>query len=221
MLNHPTCHLRHLALILLLVFSLNASFAQSFAALTIIPSGRQSFDITTGVTTLADGGEIIDKTEKLSLVAANIELNEAEFISATTANVDGEFGSFSTESLYIDVLNQRLETSAVELSYKNLVITADSLILFLDTDIAKLSGNVTSSSPEFSASAIFINLETGFALLGSPFVFQNGPLVLRQENAGKQLQLSPRELEDGNLNYQASSQVEESVLANFSPYMTP
>jgi len=206
---------------LLLMMGFFVSQSQSFAALTIIPTGAQAIDIATGITRLPEGGQIIDTVEKLTLNAKQLELKEGEFISAERVTVEGEFGSFSSGTLFVDMVSRKLETGAVELKYKNLLINASKLVLFLDTDIAQLSGNVLSDAPNFTAEGILIDLETGDALLTSPFVFSNGPLVLKQDNIGKQLQLSPNEQEDGTLSYQASSQIEERILETFSPYMIP
>jgi hypothetical protein len=44
-----------------------AAPAADFAALTVIPYGRQSYDIATGLTVLADGGEVQDRERGISL----------------------------------------------------------------------------------------------------------------------------------------------------------
>jgi hypothetical protein len=195
--------------------------SQSFAALTVVPTGQQTFDISTGVTDLPEGGKIIDESQKLSLSAEQMSFKEGSFIKAAKATVTGEFGSLNSPSIFIDLSTQELNADTVELHYKNIVITGTHLKLFLKPNIARLDTEVSSSDPQFIASSLLINLKTGDALLVSPYSFQNGPLALKQENEGKNLQLSPVEAEDGSLSYQASSVVEENLLASFEPYLNP
>ena len=146
-------------------------FAQTFAALTIESAGRQTFDIATNTTYLPDGGKIIDETAKLSLSASDITYQEASFIKASGALVQGEFGSLQGTLMNIDVSAQILTAEAITLDYRNLVVTADSIVIYLGPDIARLSGNVQSADPSFTASSLIINLKTGYGLLLSPFSY--------------------------------------------------
>ncbi len=199
----------------------NLGVAQTFAALTIESAGQQTFDIATNTTYLPDGGKIIDETAKLTLEGSDITYQEGSFIKASTALVLGEFGSLKSPAMNIDIPSQQLTASSVTLDYKNLVVTADQITIYLGPDIARLSGNVQSGDPNFSSASLIINLKTGYGLLMSPFTYQNGPLVLKQESSDKNLQLTPLDNGDGSLTYQASSVIEPPVLESLSSYINP
>lgn len=197
------------------------STAQSFAALSIEAFGRQSYDIATNITHLPDGGRIIDEVNKLVLNASEISYHQGVFIKASEATIQGEFGALSSPYLEIDLPSQTLTGDSIALSYKNLALSAKHILLFLGPNIARLEDEVISLDPSFVANSLIINLKTGFGILLSPFSYQNGPLVLKQESSDKNLQLSPSENADGSLSYQASSIIDPSLLESFRPYLKP
>lgn len=205
----------------LLAFGILVSHAQSFANFTVIPTGDQIYDLATSTTDLPQGGSIIDQTNKLTLSANTMKYQEGVFINATGAYLEGEFGSLTSPYLRFDLANQLLSTDTLELSYKNLIVTATTMSLYTRPSIAKLEGNVLSNNPSFEASGLIINLKTGFAFLLSPFEYQNGPLALRQETPGRNLQLSPVEQADGTVVYQATSVIDPALLESFGPYLNP
>ncbi len=210
-----------LILFYLLTFVIFAAQAQTFANFTVIPTGDQIYDLATSTTDLPQGGSIIDQTNKLSLSANQMKYQEGVYINAAGAYLEGEFGSLTTANLRFDLSNQLLTTDTLELSYRNLLVTATTMSLYTRQNIAKLEGNVISNNPSFEASGLVINLKTGFAFLLSPFEYQNGPLALRQESTGRNLQLSPVEQADGTIVYQASSVIDPALLESFSPYLNP
>lgn len=212
---------KYMANLVLILLPFSLAGAQSFAALTVESAGQQTFDIATNTTYLPDGGKIIDETAKLSLTGTNITYQEGTYIEAMGADVQGEFGSLQSPHMLITIPEQTLRAEAVTLNYKNLVVTADSIIIHLGPDIAKLSGNVQSDDPNFSSSSLVINLKTGFGLILSPFSYVNGPLVLKQESSDKNLQLSPIDNGDGTVNYQASSVIDQGLLESLGPYLNP
>ena len=212
---------RLLILFYIVSFGVFTAQAQSFANFTVIPTGDQIYDLATSTTDLPQGGSIIDQSNKLTLSANTMKYQEGIFINATGAYLEGEFGSLTTPNLRFDLANQLLSTDSLELSYKNLIVTATTMRLYTRPSIAKLEGRVLSSNPSFEASGLVINLKTGFAFLLSPFEYQNGPLALRQETPGRNLQLSPVEQEDGSIIYQATSVIDPALLESFSPYLSP
>ncbi len=208
-------------LIYVLTFATVTAHAQSFANFTVIPTGDQIYDLATSTTDLPQGGSIIDQTNKLNLSANTMKYQEGVFINATGAYLEGEFGSLTTPNLRFDLANQLLSTDTLELSYRNLVVTATTMSLYTRPSIARLEGNVISTNPSFEASGLVINLKTGFAFLLSPFEYQNGPLALRQETPGRNLQLSPVAQGDGTIVYQATSVIDPALLESFGPYLNP
>jgi hypothetical protein len=191
--------------------------AESFAALTVIPTGQQQFDISTGVTTLPEGGRVLDKETGLALEAAFVRYSEGGFIEAAGSTVEGKFGTLTASSIYVDVANQTISASgSLQLNYRLLSLSAERLTIYLQPDIAVLSGNVQSLDPSFSVTKLLINLKTQQALLVSPYVYQNGPLSLQQTSEGQLLQLIPIE---GS--YNASTVISEDLQASLAPFLLP
>jgi hypothetical protein len=196
-------------------------FAESFAALTVTPFGQQQFDIATGISTLAAGGQIIDKETNLKLEASFVRYLEGGFIEATGSTVMGKFGTLTAESLYVDVAAQSISASGeLHFLYSNLNLTANALNIYLTPDVAVLEGNVQSANPNFSVNKLVIYLKTQQALLVSPYVYQNGPLTLQQDAAGELLQLLP-EGSGESLSYNASTIISEEILAVLGSFLSP
>ena len=190
--------------------------AQSFAALTVTPLGEQNFDLSTGITTLPEGGEVIDKETGLELSAGFIRYEEGGFIEAESAQVVGEFGALSASTLFVDAKAQRISASGgVELSYNDLALASDALEIYLEPDVVVLEGGVTSETPDFDSERVLIYLKTEQALLVSPYIYVNGPLSLRQAGADKLLQITPQ----NGTSYSASSTVDEALVGALAPYL--
>lgn len=194
--------------------------AETFAALTIHPFGAQRLDIVTGVTTLADGGEIIVADSGVALRAAFIEYLEGEFIETTEAEVSGRFGTLKAEALRID-LSQHLITAGQTLliTPDGLELRADQLELYLETNIALLSGEVTSSAPAFSAAELAVVLSEQRALLVSPYRYEDGLFVLQQQATGELLQLTQQNGGGQEAVFNATTTINEDLLTLLTPYL--
>src|SRR5690606_39950184 len=74
----------------------------AFAALVITSHGRQVFDITTGLTTLPDGGRIYDALTDVEVEAALIEYVEGQYIDASDRKsvVEGKRGEVKGTGQY-------------------------------------------------------------------------------------------------------------------------
>jgi hypothetical protein len=191
--------------------------AESFAALTVVPHGQQQLDISTGITTLPEGGYIVDKETGLILDAAFVRYSEGGFIEATGSSVQGKFGTLTASSLYVDVVAQTITASGtLQLNYSGLSLSADHLLIYLQPDVAVLSGSVKSADPALSTSNMLINLKTQQALLVSPYSYQSGSLTFEQTVAGQLLQLASV---DGN--YNASTVISEDLQASLAPFLMP
>ena len=199
---------------------LGVTLAQSFAALSVTPRGSQNFDLSTNITTLAEGGLVVDKETGLELEADFIRYEEGGFIEAQAAAVLGEFGSLESDKLYVDSLEDViLAEGGVTLLYNELSLTADALTVYLEPDVVILQGNVKSDLPSFESEGLAIYLASEQALLLSPYSYTSGPLRLRQPSAGKQLQLNPRDAAQGAMSYDASSSVTPELLSQLEPYL--
>jgi hypothetical protein len=205
-------------LALLTCFILTSAFAQGFAAFTVTPAGAQEMDIDTGITTLPEGGQIIDTERELTLNATFISYKDGEFIEAKGGTSDGPFGLLEAAELRLEVAtNTIIATGGISLTKDGLALTADNLTLELDSNIAVLSGNIKNTEPAFEAAAIVIKVGKGYALLASPF--NNGIASITQDSPGSLLQLKQIENEDGTFSYNVSAKIDEAINTELSPYL--
>ena len=207
------------AAVITLLFTLPLAQADNLAALTIIPAGSEQFDISTGLTTLPEGGEVIDAKRKLNLRSGFMRYEENKFIETQDAVVTGKFGTLRAETLTID-LEKNVIAASGELSLEStsMLVTAQALDLFLDADVARLQGEVSSLSPEFQAQTLLLKLNEPGALIMSPYQVQNGPLILTQKNSGHLLQLHQEKVGETYI-YNPSTEVEASLLNAFAAFM--
>ncbi|MGL4609724.1 MAG: hypothetical protein ACRCYY_08570 [Trueperaceae bacterium] len=203
---------------LLLCFS--TSLAQNIAALTVNPAGNSELDIDTGITTLAEGGEIIDTERELTLNAKFIRYKDGEFIEASGGTSEGTFGLLEAAELRLEAATNIITaTGGISLTKDGLSLSADTLTLDLNTSIAVLAGNVKSTKPAFETSAIVVKQGGGYALLTSPYRYEDSITEVIQENPGNQLQLQQIENEDGTFDYNFSTKLEEAIAAELTPYL--
>ncbi len=188
---------------------------QDFAALTIRPSGPEELDLATGVTTLPQGGEIAYRNEGVTLSGAFIRYLEGDFIEVEEASVAGDFGLLRAPRLRFDVVAQTLQAEGgAVFSGEALELSADTLSLDLQNDVAALGGNVTSKSPELTGERALIDLAEPRGLLVGPYRYQNGPVGLTGA-AGELLALSW----DGAGALSANSQVPVALQTRFAAYL--
>jgi hypothetical protein len=207
-------------LALFIVFISASSFAQGIAALTVNPTGEQQMDISTGITTLPEGGEIIDTGRDLKLNATFISYKEGEFVEAKGGTSEGPFGLLQAPELRLEVATNTITaTGGISLTKDGLALTADSLTLELGSSIAVLSGHIKNTEPAFEAAAIVMKVGAGYALLASPFTYTNGFASIKQDNPGSLLQLKQLENEDGTFSYNVSAELDETINTELSPYL--
>jgi len=207
------------ALLLCLFLTLPLAQAEDLAALTIIPAGSEQFDISTGLTTLPEGGEVIDAKRKLNLNSAYIRYEDNKFIETQDSVVTGKFGTLRAETLRID-LEQNIITASGELSFENadMLVTAQALDLFLDDDVARLQGDVSSLAPAFEAQVLLLRLNKPGVLLMSPYQVENGPFTLTQRGDGDLLQLRSKQVGETYI-YNPSTDIEPLLLSVMTPFM--
>ena len=188
---------------------------QDFAALTIRPSGPEELDLTTGVTTLPQGGEIGYRAENVTLKGNFIRYLEGDFVEVRGATVMGDFGHLRAPQLRFDVGAQTLEAKGgATFSGEALELTAATLLLDLESDTAVLEGDVTSETPELTAQRVLVDLTGSQGLLVGPYTYQNGPIGLKG-GADKLLALSW----DVSGALSADSQVPAALQARFAAYL--
>ena len=188
---------------------------QDFAALNIVPSGPEELDLTTGVTTLPQGGEIGYRAENVTLQGNFIRYLEGDFVEVRGATVTGDFGHLRAPQLRFDVGAQTLQAEGgATFAGEALELTAATLSLDLESDTAVLEGDVTSETPELTAQRVLVDLTGSQGLLVGPYTYQNGPVGLKGA-AGKLLALSW----DASGALSADSQVPAALQTRFAPYL--
>ncbi len=208
----------YLSVMLLILHVCLIAQAQSFAALTVSPTGTQVFDISTGITTLPEGGTILDKEANLRLVAASIRYAEGGFIQASQVTVEGRFGNLQAEDLYVDITAQTIQaTGSLSLAYQALDLTGERLTIYIQADVMVLEAAV-SGQPQFTGQMLIVQLERQQAFLVAPYSFQDGLVTLRQSSAGQLLQLSQQEVQ-GSVRYAASTTIQGDLLAELLAYL--
>ena len=200
------------ATVLLLIRS---AAPEDFAALSIRPDGPEELDLTTGVTTLPQGGEIVYRDEGVALEGSFIRYLEGDFIEVEGATVAGDFGTLRAPRLRFDVNAQTLQAEGgAVFSGEALELSTDVLSLSLRDDVAVLEGNVTNRDPELSSERALIDLAQPQGLLVGPYSYQNGPVGLTGA-AGNLLALSW----DTSGALSANSQVPAALQTRFAAYL--
>ena len=213
-LQHHLQALCRACIYLVLISSL--SLAQ-FASLTITPNGDSQLDITTGITTLPQGGTIVDKSRGITLTASFIEYKDDTFVKAQTAHAEGFFGLLNTPEFYLDTTQNIITASGgITLGQDGLSLSANNLTLYLANGIAVLSGNVNNQAPSFQAATLVLRIGAGYALLVSPFNYQD---ILSKDEAGSLVQLNQTKEADGSFTYSISATPDEAVQVELSPYI--
>lgn len=192
---------------------------EAFAALVITSHGRQVFDITTGLTTLPDGGRIYDARTNVDVEATLIEYVEGQYIDASGVVVSGEFGSFQADSMHVDLVDSVLSASGdLWLARDGLTVTAGSLQYFADQDVMVFNGGVKGTEPDFYADRLLLDVATGDVLLDGRYTFAGAVFTLRSPEAGGQLHLRPQMLGEEYV-YAAATEVSPELLRRFSAYL--
>lgn len=204
------------ALTALLLAGVGLAAGAPFAALTVTPAGAQSYDLTTGVTTLADGGTVVDQNTGVTLHAAMIQYVDGVYIDAKGASVVGSFGTLSAASVHIDI-KAGIMTASGKLSLKRdaLSVTAAGVRYDANNQIVDFKGPVTGTAPDFRADRVLLDADNGNVLLIGNYRFSEGPLLLQAPKGGGRLQLIFHHV-NGTPVYDASTQVSPPLLARFS-----
>lgn len=193
-----------------------ATAAAPFAALTVTPRGAQEYDISTGVTTLPDGGSIIDEDTGVSLAAKQITYLDGSYIEARGASVSGAFGRLTAATLHIDVKTGVLTASGdLSLARDALTLKAGKLTYYATRRVADFSGTVTGTSPAFRADRLLLDALSGNVLLLGDYRYAGAAFTLRAPEGGGRLELTLHQV-DGVPVYDAATDVSPGLLARFA-----
>lgn len=190
-----------------------------FAALDVRSNGKQVIDITTGITTLPDGGSVIDKETGVSFTAGHIEYLDGAFIEATGVQLEGAFGKLAAERVRIDISDSTLLASGdLVLSRAGLQVVAKELHYYAVHEIAVFEGGVTGNEPNFNAERVLLDVRSGDVLLDGQYSFAGELFTMNSPADGGQLEL--RLVENGDLvTYSAATEVSAALLERFRAYL--
>ena len=175
----------------LLFFALSVALAAAFAAFTVEPAGDQVVDLATGVTTLPDGGRLVDAETGLALEAPFIAYQEGVFVRAKKARMTTEKVHFFAEKLDYDVKKgvARLE-GGVRLDSPWIEgLKAPRARYYPEPGVAVLEGGVAAKKPDFAAKTLVADLKKRLALLLGEFRFADPELGVVLKGKGKNARL--------------------------------
>ncbi len=206
------------AVLVIVIMAVAAACAETapFAALTVTPDGPQRYDITTGVTTLPQGGTVVDQDTGVTLKAASMQYVEGASIDAKDASVTGSFGRLTATSIHIDVPAGTLRASGdLQLVRDGLRLQADALRFDAGREVVDFTGPVTGASPAFRADRVLLDAKSGDVLLLGQYRFRQGALTLTSPTGGGRLELHFHQI-DGKPVYDAATEASPTLLARFS-----
>ena len=185
----------------------------------MIAHGDQVFDLATGVTTLPQGGEVVDREGELRLVGETIRYRDGEFIEAEGVRVEGRFGTATAERLRVDVTTDVLEAAGgLTVERDGLRLQAGELRYDAEAEVVRFAGGVRADDPAFEAAAAVLDLQSGAIVLVGPYEFQDGLFTLRGPAEGALLELVPVETDAGT-DYAAASEVSAELAARLGPFL--
>lgn len=209
-----------LAALLIVTLFPSVGFAQKpFAALTVEANGRQQYDLTTGVTTMPDGGVITDLSTGVHLEARSIVYLAGAYVEATGASVEGSFGRVTAGSLHLDLVSGVLSAAGeLQLVREGLLVTAGALNYDASIEVAEFSGGVTSLEPEFRADRVLLDVRSGDVLLTGEYDFHDTLFTLVSPEGGGRLELR-FVMVDGVARYDVATEVRPELLERFAHYL--
>ncbi len=202
-----------------LLFMLLPALAASFAAFTVEPAGDQVVDLATGVTTLPEGGRLVDAERGVALTAEFIEYKEGEFVRARGARlVHGDL-RFEAGRLAYDVAREvvRLEGGVAFSSPRLSGLVAQSGRLYLKDGVAVLEGGVRGESPAFSALRLVADTQAGVVLLLGEFRYRDPELGIILSGRGEDARLLLRFPEAGGV--EAETEVPEELYQRLAGFL--
>ena len=203
-------------LLLLLLAGTTWAATAPFAALTVTPDGPQSYNITTGVTTLPKGGTVVDQDTGVTLHAGSLRYQEGTSIDAKKADVTGSFGELKAATLHIDIPAGTLVASGqVQLTRGALTLSASKVRYDANREVVDFAGPVKGTSPDFEADRVLLDASSGDVLLVGHYRYSSNLLTLTSPKAGGRLELHLHTV-DGKPIYDAISDVSPALLARFS-----
>lgn len=196
-----------------------AAANEPFAALSVTATGAQTFDITTGITTLPDGGVISDQTLGVIVTAQFVEYVAGEYVRAEMVEAVGQFGVLTSPELYLNITEGTLEVGGgLDLVRDGLTLRGEALVYDAVRQIVVFSGGVIATGPTFETDRLYLDVTTGDVLLDGRFVYQDELFVMESPEEGGRLELKFSLVDDQPI-YDAATEVRPELLALFEGYL--
>jgi hypothetical protein len=174
--------------------SLLVGVAVAQAGLVIQPKGDQTVNPSTGVTTLPQGGVVLDNAHGIRIEAAYIEHKRDDFVKATNATIITSGQTIKTPSLNYTIASGRVDiTGPLEVSSSDVkALKADKAVAYSSTERVVAVGNVRSSAPVLAANAVVFDAKKRTAFLYGNYRFESkdGKTKLSQTGADSALMVS-------------------------------
>lgn len=191
------------------------SAADPIADLTVRAFGAQHLDLASGFTELLDGGEVVDRSSGVRLVAPWLRYSDL-VLEAREAVVEGAFGRLYAERVAMDLSAGVVAADGGVLLERDGAprLRAERVDYIAGDGWAVARGDVEGEAPGFTAAAVWADLREGRVLLVAPYRYQDGPFTLRSDVAGTHLQLTPIVSDAGAvIAYDASTELDADALA--------
>lgn len=189
---------------------------EAFAGLTVTAYGDQEVDILTGITTLPEGGEVVDREREVTLSAEWLRYREGIFLEGEQVEMTGEFGTAYADAVRIDFQAGLLEAwGEVRFERAGLGLQAESLEYHTAAGVVRFEGPIYGTGTELEAAAALFDAENLVLLLVAPYRYQDELFELSSNREGALLSLSPAEDES----VVASSKIDAELLARLDPYL--
>lgn len=180
----------HARLLLALALLLGPTLGARFASFSVEPFGTQRVNLDTGVTTLPQGGILVDNENGLRLKASYLEYKEGNFVRARGAELLSEGESFVAQSLEHDIPKQEARFTGLSFSNPDFKgLRSERALALFAHDIVVLKGKVQAESPRLQAETLVVNLKDREALALGSFTYQEGKATLRGQGTGARLYL--------------------------------
>ena len=173
-----------------LALFLSLALAARFAAFSVEPAGPQRVNLDTGVTTLPQGGVLMDNENGLRLKAGYIEYKEGAFIRARALELLSAKETFRAQSLDYDIPKQEARFGALVFANADFKgLSAERALALFAEDIVVLKGKVRADSPRLEAETLVADLKAREALVLGRFIYQEGKATLRGQGPSARLYL--------------------------------
>ncbi|GAB5602437.1 hypothetical protein FJNA_09620 [Thermus sp. FJN-A] len=175
---------------LTLAFLLGLGLAARFAAFSVEPFGSQRVNLDTGVTTLPQGGLLVDNENGLRLKGSYVEYKEGSFVRAKGVELLSERETFLAETLEHDIPKQEARFTGLVFAnadFKNL--RAERALALFAEDVVVLKGRVRAERPSLQAETLVVDLKAQEALALGSFVYQEAKAILRGQGPQARLYL--------------------------------